>query len=74
MVSMLSLRASSMNAQVFTTTRSALRRIVGGRHAVGQQGADQLVAVDLVLGAAQGLDVEALAHDRQATGDLARGS
>ena len=38
------------------------RRVVGRRHPVGQQRADQLVAVDLVLGAAQGLDVEPLPH------------
>ena len=37
-------------------------RVVGGRHAVGEQRADELVGVDLVLGAAQGLDVEALPH------------
>ncbi len=39
-----------------------LRRVVGGLHAIGQQRADQLVAVDLVLRAPQGLDVEALPH------------
>ena len=37
--------------------------IVGRQHAVGQQGADQLVGIDLILRAAESLDIEALGHD-----------
>ena len=37
-------RASSMNAQVLTTTRSALAGVVGGHQPVGEERADQLVA------------------------------
>ena len=44
-----------MKAQVFTTTRSASSGRAGRRQAVGHQGARELVRVDLVLRAAQGL-------------------
>ena len=62
MVSIDSWRASSMKAQVLTTTRSALAGVVGGHQPVGEERADELVGVDLVLRAAQRLDVEALRH------------
>ena len=42
-------------------------RVVGRRHPVGEQRADELVGVDLVLRAPQGLDVEALRHRDHAT-------
>ena len=37
-------------------------RVVGRLHPVGEQRADQLVGIDLVLGTAERLDVEALRH------------
>ena len=37
-------------------------RVVGRLHPVGEQRADQFVGVDLVLGTAERLDVEALRH------------
>ena len=39
------------------------RGVVGGLHAVREQRADQLVGVDVVLRAAERLDVEPLGHD-----------
>ena len=36
--------------------------VLGRRHAFGKEGADQLVGIDLVLRAAEGLDVEAPRH------------
>ena len=56
-----------MNAQVLTTTRSAAPGSSVGLQPVGEQRADQLVGVDLVLRAAERLDVEALRHVDQAT-------
>ena len=47
-----------MKAQVLTTTRSASSAAPAGGHAVGQERADELVGVDLVLRAAEGLDEE----------------
>ena len=49
------------------------RRIVGGGHAVGEQRADELVAIDLVLRAAQSFDVELLPHGYEATRRTRRG-
>ena len=37
--------------------------VVSGAQAIGEQGADELVGVDLVLRATKRLDVEALGHD-----------
>ena len=54
-------RAASTNAQVLTTTRSASRPDRRGIESVGQQRGDDLVGVDGVLRAAQGLDVVAAA-------------
>ena len=52
-------RAASMNAHVFTTTRSASDASEVGDETVGEQGGDDLVGVDGVLRAAERLDVEA---------------
>ena len=59
-VSIDSWRASPMNAQVLTTTRSADGGVVGRLHAVGHERADELVRVDVVLGTAERFDIEAL--------------
>ena len=63
-------RASSMNAQVLTTTRSASSAESAPSRAVSLQRALELVAVDLVLRAAQCLDPVPAAHHRKSTGNL----
>ena len=59
-----SCRAASTNAQVLTTIRSASPACVRGREPVGEERGDDLVGVDGVLRAAQGLDEEPGGHGR----------
>ena len=65
-------RAASTNAQVFTTTRSASPAPAAGSRPSASSDADDLVGVDRVLRAAQGLDPEArdipTRHGGHATG------
>ena len=67
-VSIDSSRAASMKAQVFTTTRSASPGPSARHEPVGQQRADDLVGVDHVLRAPEGLDEEPARRSRAGSG------